>query len=425
MTTFDLSAVTLLGGSTYSGGEIHPNAGWVEFIDPTYEIDRGSAGYTIEIDVRLLSGPGYEVGVLGTANSSGAGPWRTYGYELNMTASAGEFTITLPMGPGVEDWDLAASDQTFLDFNISGCDILAVRITDGFPPDPPAALFDLDFEDFTLSDPIDDAEFNAGFNAGLSSGSLTNLAVVDDGTSQRFQITMPANSNAGIQASIALDTPTNVIWFYQDIIWPVGVPFGKGGKLNGFGGGSHPTGGGGPYPDGWSLRWMWREDGRLQLYAYHPDQPDEFGEGLWTDYFLTPGEPLRLGLGADVDTGAIAGTVGGESAYTETLDLLGLPASHFLLSTFRGGDITWAESVDTPLLFDNMLLTASETVDPGDGGEYDATVDAEDVLYGLELDCSGFMSVRPILDPSIPTGRPQRIQVPTSPPPVLVDGRPQ
>ena len=56
-----------------------------------------------------------------------------------------------------------------------------------------------------------------------------------------------------------------------------------GGKLPGLVGGRANTGGKKSSGDGWSARYMWREQGKLCLYLYHPKQPDRYGEYFCTD----------------------------------------------------------------------------------------------------------------------------------------------
>ncbi|MCR8636454.1 polysaccharide lyase [Paenibacillus radicis (ex Xue et al. 2023)] len=56
-------------------------------------------------------------------------------------------------------------------------------------------------------------------------------------------------------------------------------PWSKGGKIPGLSGGAGYTGGNPAWPgDGFSVRLMWRENGRLIPYVYHMDQPDSYGD---------------------------------------------------------------------------------------------------------------------------------------------------
>ena len=65
-------------------------------------------------------------------------------------------------------------------------------------------------------------------------------------------------------------------------------PWGKGGKIPGLSGGVGYTGGVPAWDgDGFSVRLMWREDGRIIPYVYHTNQPDYFGDdfGATIGYF--------------------------------------------------------------------------------------------------------------------------------------------
>lgn len=65
-----------------------------------------------------------------------------------------------------------------------------------------------------------------------------------------------------------------------------GFDFVKGGKLPGLYGGKAPSGGDKVTGDGYSMRFMWREQGQGELYGYVVNMDSEYGEsmgrGLWT-----------------------------------------------------------------------------------------------------------------------------------------------
>jgi hypothetical protein len=73
-----------------------------------------------------------------------------------------------------------------------------------------------------------------------------------------------------------------------EIRFDTGFPWSKGGKVPGLSGGAGYTGG---VPatagDGFSVRMMWREDGRIIPYVYHFKQEDQFGDtfGATLGYF--------------------------------------------------------------------------------------------------------------------------------------------
>ena len=74
--------------------------------------------------------------------------------------------------------------------------------------------------------------------------------------------------------------------------------FVKGGKLPGLGGGPENVTGGhrATGENGFSVRPMWRKDGRGEAYVYHRDQPQRTGESFPfpADFRFPPGEEVRL-----------------------------------------------------------------------------------------------------------------------------------
>jgi hypothetical protein len=110
-------------------------------------------------------------------------------------------------------------------------------------------------------------------------------------TTDRLRFYLPAgmvgSANAGgiIKAKIA---GKNEYWMEYEIRFDAGFPWSKGGKVPGLSGGAGYTGG---VPatagDGFSVRLMWREDGRIIPYVYHFKQTDQFGDtfGATLGYF--------------------------------------------------------------------------------------------------------------------------------------------
>ncbi len=81
--------------------------------------------------------------------------------------------------------------------------------------------------------------------------------------------------------------------------------FAKGGKLPGLAGGPDSVTGGRPAngKNGFSARFMWREDGRAEAYVYHMDQPGKYGESFpFSDDFRIPrGKPFMLIMRIDMN----------------------------------------------------------------------------------------------------------------------------
>ena len=158
-----------------------------------------------------------------------------------------------------------------------------------------------------------------------------------------------------------------------------GFDFVKGGKLPGLAGGDGNTGGHKPNgKDGWSARIMWRGDGKIVQYVYHPDQPGDYGEDFeWTfggcPRFFKPGRwqcvetYVRMNTPGKKD-GIIRSWLDGEKSLEVTnlhfRDDADLKIDQFEFETFfGGGDPSWASSRDQHAWFDGFVL-ASNYVGP-------------------------------------------------------------
>lgn len=151
-----------------------------------------------------------------------------------------------------------------------------------------------------------------------------------------------------------------------------GFQFKKGGKLPGLAsGGSQFTGGRPPGKEGgWSARYMWRREGALELYFYHPKMTDQFGERHPLDHRLILGEWTELTQVIDVGdkakrNGSLEVYVNRERALR--LDGLALYGTKygsidsFLFSTFYGGSSQdWAPEKDTRLCFDDFEISCRD-----------------------------------------------------------------
>ena len=132
---------------------------------------------------------------------------------------------------------------------------------------------------------------------------------IDTGEKLRFELPVgmvgSANTGGIIKAKIAGKTDYT---FEYGIRFDSGFPWSKGGKVPGFSGGAGYTGGAPAWNgDGFSVRLMWREDGRIIPYVYHYNQPDEFGDtfGETLGYF-TDLKEHKIKYYAVLNTGANA-----------------------------------------------------------------------------------------------------------------------
>ncbi len=146
-----------------------------------------------------------------------------------------------------------------------------------------------------------------------------------------------------------------------------GFEFVRGGKLPGLAGGTANDGGSRPNGrDGWSVRLMWRENGRMSAYVYHPDQPSNFGEDFYWSRSASAGTWHRVVIRVRMNTpgrrdGIVQCWLDGRSVLSvETLrfrDTAALAIDQFFFSTFfGGGDASWAAARDEFIAFDDFQV---------------------------------------------------------------------
>lgn len=155
------------------------------------------------------------------------------------------------------------------------------------------------------------------------------------------------------------------VWF------PAGFEWVKGGKLPGLYGGQPPSGGGDVHgDDGFSVRYMWREDGAGESYAYVVNKPDDFGvsigrgswqfpTGTWTvlEQEIVLNDPSQANgmLRIWVDGQQVIEQ--GDIVYRTTDDVTidGLMFSTF----FGGGDKSWATPTTQEIRFSDFEILLS------------------------------------------------------------------
>ena len=144
-----------------------------------------------------------------------------------------------------------------------------------------------------------------------------------------------------------------VVRFSADFDWK------KGGKLPGLGGGPGKTTGGRRADglNGFSVRPMWRADGRMEAYAYHAGQTKDYGDSLSLprDFRLRRDGDIRISLRVRMNHPERADgflelkVTSGDATAKVTSDKMvwrktpTIQADKFLFETFHGGsDLSWA-----------------------------------------------------------------------------------
>ncbi len=153
---------------------------------------------------------------------------------------------------------------------------------------------------------------------------------------------------------------------------PKDFDFVKGGKLPGLAGGKGNTGGVIPTGfDGWSVRFMFKENGAICAYLYHPDMKTEFGEKVFLSHegqvmVLKKGEWNSLLLEIkmnepDQNNGEVKCMLnehcGLNIKHLRFRKIKDLGIDHFLFSCFMGGnDISYAPACNQFLLIKDFII---------------------------------------------------------------------
>jgi len=181
-----------------------------------------------------------------------------------------------------------------------------------------------------------------------------------------------------IQWILKLPRRYNELYLAYDVKFEKDFDFVRSGKLPGFVGGKHNSGGNKPNGyDGWSARVVWLKGGEMGQYIYHPDQPEKWGDvfryasegrniiaerGIWhriVNRIVMNTPTKRDGIVQAWMDGKLVLDI--KDMRFRDIDSIGIDSFYF--STFFGGDdITWAASKDEYIYFDNFLITTSPIV---------------------------------------------------------------
>ncbi|HEY8430721.1 MAG TPA: hypothetical protein VIL20_20220 [Sandaracinaceae bacterium] len=201
------------------------------------------------------------------------------------------------------------------------------------------------------------------------------------------RVTYPAGlfaSEGGTQYKMRFDrvspaiAPREAAYVRYFVRFDPDFDFRRGGKLPGLVGGEANTGGRRPDgTDGWSARIMWRPNGRIVQYVYHPDQPTDDGEDFPWDAqcqrYFEPGRWHCVETYVQMNTvtpsgglhdGVVRSWLDGELALDRTdvrfRDVEDLAIDALYFSTFfGGGDASWAPLTDQHATFDGFVVSDS------------------------------------------------------------------
>lgn len=252
-------------------------------------------------------------------------------------------------------------------------------IPDACDPDPQQGtiIFEQSLE-HRVPGPYDETMMEADWNDptwsnGVRDGRVS-IVETDGQTNRALAVLYPegsyGTSNTGAQWKIPLGGSFEQATLTYRIRFTGDFDFVKGGKLPGLIGGTGNTGGSVPDgTDGWSARMMWRTDGAIVQYVYHPDQPGGYGEDLpWTneeqplqferDRWYTMRHEITMNTPGQQD-GIIRTSLDGVPALVVTdmrfrdIDSLAIDTLYFS-TFFGGGSSSWATTRDEVILFDDF-----------------------------------------------------------------------
>jgi hypothetical protein len=161
---------------------------------------------------------------------------------------------------------------------------------------------------------------------------------------------------------------TESIDYEYKVKFSEGFDFAKEGKLNGVCGGTCNTGGHKPNGiDGFSVRTIWKANGTIAQYIYHPDQADEYGsEYTWTNITLRTNVWYTLRTHVQLNTprvkdGVVTSYLDGKKVFEKTnLQFRDTPAitiNTFKFEVFHGGSTPdYAPLTDGYVCFDDFKI---------------------------------------------------------------------
>ena len=163
----------------------------------------------------------------------------------------------------------------------------------------------------------------------------------------------------------------NQLYYSYKIKFSQGFDFVRGGKLPGIAGGTANTNGKKPNGnDGWGVRIMWNQQGKLAQYVYHPDQKNPFGDSFqWKMPVLEKGKWHSLKTRVRINTagkrdGIIQSWFNGKLVLDKRnlrfRNNSKLQIDQLMFSSFFGGnDDSWAPKRDQAIYLDEFNFSAS------------------------------------------------------------------
>ncbi|WP_309397904.1 polysaccharide lyase [Cerasicoccus maritimus] len=248
--------------------------------------------------------------------------------------------------------------------------------------------YQVDFESQTLgnytltnvSEDFPNTTFTNLNGLAPSESVASRASIVDQGDSRVLEVSHPTdgvglNGNAGISFEVALPERMEYYFAYNIEFKDNGMGFFdwiKGGKLPGFAGGSHPSGGN-YSEDGFSSRYMWTYGGSMILYAYWIDQNGtqidgmHYGENIDMDFAFEADKRYEIVQRVKMNTpglydGAIQTWINGKLCHENLAMRFRKSGATWMIDQFYfvmfygGNNSTWAPPNDNTTFFDNIRI---------------------------------------------------------------------
>lgn len=302
-------------------------------------------------------------------------------YSITTISQAGSTHDRGPLSFRTSQQQVSALQYLSVYASDGSASIRDLRVNGGLVPWVPVAppvvrLMDADLNSMPLKGfgTMTRADLGMGFGNVVWSSEEEHLAVVDEpGQGRVLRVKYDPKDNGSDRVAFRVDLPPgDERWLSYRIQFEPGFEFVKGGKLPGLAGGTSNTGGNKPNgTDGYTSRYMWRRNGDLVVYLYHPDQPTIYGEDfdhvgltLQTGQWYTVRQRVVMNTN-NQRNGVLETWVDGVPYLAESIRLRSqddaFQIDSFLFSTFYGGsDPSWAPSQTTYIRFDDFKIADSQ-----------------------------------------------------------------
>lgn len=245
-------------------------------------------------------------------------------------------------------------------------------IEDGNNPDNELTtlLFDVDFSRNSGTYTSSAFESDFGTLEGYSS-TEESRTWIEDGSLKTTLIKNSATSASGLVVNSVLDDRYESIEMEYKVKFQDGFDWSRGGKLPGFSGGDGNTGNDKADDGrGWSVRLMWRENGKLIPYVYHYNQPETYGDKFDKSnlIYLEDNRWYTFKIKTTINTGANKnGSLGiyvdGVKLFTKSDICYATEdgkreVNKIRWAIFRGGsDSTWYSDYTQHIFFDDVKIS--------------------------------------------------------------------